>query len=191
MTSPVWAVALRVVDVLEELGVRYHIGGSFASSIHGLPRQTRDLDLVADLGLSAVPTLVAHLEEEFYLDGELMRRAIERHGNFNLIHLSSGFKIDIFLPGPGAFDRSELARGAPYRLSEDPPRTVVVKSPEDTILRKLAWYRLGGETSDRQWGDVLGIVRTQAGRLDLTYLRRWADTLGVADLLESALGPPT
>jgi hypothetical protein len=106
MTSPVWTVALSVIDVLEELGVRYHVGGSFASSI---------------------------------------------------------------------------------QLAEEPPRTVNVKSPEDTLLRKLVWYRRGGEISDRQWGDVLGIVRTQAERLDLSYLRDWAGVLGVADLLERAL----
>lgn len=180
-------VALLVIDVLEELGVLYHVGGSFASSIHGVPRQTRDLDLVADLPLSAVPSFVARLEERFYLDDEAIRRAIERRTHFNLIDLSSGFKVDIFLPGSGTFDRNELARAAPYRLAEDSPRMVNVKSPEDTLLRKLAWYRLGGEASDRQWEDVLGIVRTQAERLDLLYLRRWAEALEVADLLDLAL----
>jgi hypothetical protein len=187
MTSPVWTVALSVIDVLEELGVRYHVGGSFASSIHGVPRQTRDIDLVADLPLSAVPSFVARLREGFYLDDEAICRAIERHTQFNLVHLASGFKVDIFLPGPGAFDRNELRRSAPYQLAEEPARTVNVKSPEDTLLRKLVWYRRGGEISDRQWGDVLGIVRTQAERLDLLYLREWAGVLGVADLLERAL----
>jgi hypothetical protein len=187
MICPVWTVALSVIDVLEALGVPYHVGGSFASSIHGLPRQTRDIDLVADLPLLAVPSFVARLGRDFYLDDEAIRRAIERRTQFNLIHLASGFKVDIFLPGPGAFDRNELARSAPFQLAEEPPRIVNVKSPEDTLLRKLVWYRGGGEISDRQWGDVLGIVRTQAERLDLPYLREWAGALGVADLLERAL----
>jgi hypothetical protein len=180
-------VALRVIDVLEELGVPYQIGGSFASSVHGVPRQTHDVDLVVDLPLASVPPFVSRLGAEFYLDAGSIRRAIELHGSANLIHLTSGFKVDLFSHGPGAFDRSELARGAPQRLVADPPRDVIVKSAEDTLLRKLQWYRLGGETSDRQWNDVLGIVRTQGERLDVGYLRRWAETLEVRDLLDRVL----
>lgn len=74
---------------------------------------------------------------------------------------------------------------APPALTE---RTVVIKSAEDILLRKLQWYRLDGETSDRHWNDVLGIVRTQGERLDLPYLRRWAESLEIADLLDRTLG---
>jgi hypothetical protein len=182
-----WEIPLRVIGVLEELGVPYHVGGSFASSIHGVPRQTRDLDLVVDLPLSAVPAFMAHLEKDFYLDEETIRRAISRHTRFNLIHLASAFKVDVFVHGPRPFDRSELARGRSYEIAAGAPRTVIVKSAEDTLLRKLEWYRLGGETSDRQWGDILGIVRTQGERLDLAYLRRWGEALAVSDLLDRAL----
>ncbi len=187
MAGLVWGIPLLVIDVLEGLGVRYHVGGSFASSIHGLPRQTLDLDLVADLPQSAVPDFVTRLEKDFYLDDEAIRRAITRHTHFNLIHLDSGFKIDVFPPSAKGFDRSELARGVPFAI-EDPERTVVIKSAEDILLRKLHWYRLGGETSDRQWNDILGIVRTQGERLDLTYLRRWAESLEIEDLLDRVLG---
>jgi hypothetical protein len=187
MVEPVWRIPLLVIDVLEDLGVRYHVGGSFASSIHGLPRQTLDLDLVADLPLSVVPVFIARLEKDFYLDDEAIRRAIIRHTHFNLIHLASGFKVDVFPPGAGGFDRSELARGVRFAIN-DPERTVFIKSAEDILLRKLQWYRLGGETSDRQWNDILGIVRTQGERLDLGYLRRWAGSLEIADLLDRALG---
>jgi hypothetical protein len=187
MAGPVWTIPLLVIDVLESLGVRYHVGGSFASSIHGLPRQTLDLDLVADLPLSAVPAFVACLEKDFYLDEEAIRRAITRHSHFNLIHLASGFKVDVFLPNAEGFDRSELVRGVPFTI-DDPDRTVVIKSAEDILLRKLQWYRLGGETSDRQWSDILGIVRTQGDRFDFSYLRRWAEALEITDLLDRALG---
>jgi hypothetical protein len=181
------AIALRVIEALEDLAVPYHVGGSFASSVHGFPRQTHDLDLVVDLPVSVVPLLVAKLESEFYLDTERIRQAIRRGSSFNLVHLTSGFKVDVFVSGRGAFDRSELSRAAPQHLAEDSPGDVMVKSPEDTLLRKLQWYRLGGETSDRQWTDILGIIRTQGDRLDLEYLRNWAGTLEVEDLLDRAL----
>jgi hypothetical protein len=187
MTGETVQIALKVIGILEDLAIPHHVGGSFASSVHGFPRQTRDLDLVVDLPASAVPLLVSHLEGEFYLDAERMRQAIRRGSSFNLVHLTTGFKVDVFVSGHGAFDRSELSRAGLQRLTEDSPRDVLVKSPEDTILRKLQWYRLGGETSDRQWTDILGIVRTQGGRLDLGYLRLWAGTLKVDDLLERAL----
>lgn len=179
--------ALRVIDVLEELGVRYHLGGSWASSIHGVPRQTRDLDIVVDLPHSLVPILVSHLQSEFYLDEERIRHAIQRHSSFNMIHLTTGFKIDVFLHGSGEFDRLEFERSRPQRITTDQEREVVVKSPEDTLLRKLQWYRIGGETSERQWTDILGIVKEQGDRLDREYMGRWAEDLGVSDLLERAL----
>jgi hypothetical protein len=187
VTPSLWTVPLQVIAVLENLEVPYHVGGSFASSIHGVPRQTRDLDLVADLMSGHVAPFTNSLRADFYVDDEAMRRAIERRSHFNLIHHATGFKVDLFVSGAGAFDRAEMERAASYPLGEDPPRSVLIKSAEDILLRKLAWYRLGGEVSDRQWGDILGIVRTQAERLDLSYLHTWATPLNVADLLDRAL----
>jgi hypothetical protein len=189
MTPSLWTVPLQVIAVLENLGVRYHVGGSFASSIHGVPRQTRDLDLVAELMPGHVAAFAARLHTDFYLEEEAMRRAIERHSHFNLIHHATGFKVDLFVSGAGAFDCAEMERATPFLLGEDPPRSVLIKSAEDTLLRKLAWYRLGGEVSDRQWSDILGIVRVQAVLLDLPYLYTWAALLDVADLLDRALSP--
>lgn len=187
MSSDSLQAVLRIVDVLEELVVRYHFGGSWASSIHGVPRQTRDLDLVIDLPPFLISPLVSRLEGEFYLDEERIRHALQRRSSFNLIHLATGFKIDVFLQGPGKFDRLEFERSGPQRIGADQEREVFVKSAEDTILRKLQWYRLGGEISERQWTDVLGIVKEQGERLDREHLLRWAEDLGIADLLERAL----
>jgi hypothetical protein len=180
-------VALRVIKTLEDLGLSYHLGGSIASSVHGTPRQTRDIDLAVDLPLSAVAAFVGRLQGEFYLDDERIRSAVQRRASFNLIHLGTGLKIDIFVRKGEPFDRSEFQRHAPYRLVQDPPRDVMVTSAEDIVLRKLLWYREGNEVSDRQWSDILGVLKAQGKRLDQEYLRYWAGELAVDDLLQRAL----
>ncbi|MDX1503173.1 MAG: hypothetical protein R3325_12505 [Thermoanaerobaculia bacterium] len=179
-------VALEVIGCLEELGIAYHLGGSYASSVHGVPRQTQDVDLVVDLDESSVVDLLGRLPEGYYRDPDSAREAVRRRASFNLIHLATGVKLDLFVAGREPFDREELARSLEIHLPSAPDRPLRVKSAEDTILRKLEWFRRGGEVSDRQWGDVLGVLRAQEKTLDFGYLERWAGRLGVADLLERA-----
>jgi hypothetical protein len=105
-----------------------------------------------------------------------------------VIHLDTMFKVDVFVARPRAFDRSQLARRQLHLLSEDPQCHAYVTSAEDIVLSKLEWYRLGGGVSDRQWRDVLGVLKVQGARLDRDYLRRMAATLDVTDLLERAFG---
>jgi len=180
------SVVLHVIDILDELQVRYHLGGSFASAIHGVPRQTMDADLVVDLDTARVASLVDRIRDGFYIDLDVAREAVIRHSSFNAIHLSTGFKVDFFVKGTSEFDEVELERSQPTQVSADPPRSVMVKTAEDTILRKLQWYRSGGEVSDRQWRDVLGMIAAVGESLDRDYLQRWATKLGVSDLLERA-----
>lgn len=181
-------VALEVVGVLEELGISYHLGGSYASSIHGIPRQTQDIDLVVDLDGVSVNALLDRLPNDYYRDSVAAGEAVRRRASFNLIHLASGVKLDLFVVGDEPYDREELSRSREVRLPSAPDCQLRVKSAEDTVLRKLQWFRLGGETSDRQWTDVLGVLRSQGQALDLDYLERWAKELGLEDLLERAVG---
>jgi hypothetical protein len=181
-------ITLLVTQTLEHLGITYAVGGSLASSIHGVMRSTLDVDIVADMRLEHVAALVVALAKEFYADDSMMRDAIDRRSSFNLIHYETAFKVDVFICQLRPFDHMQLARRRPAIIATDPDQSVYVASPEDTILAKLEWYRLGGEASDRQWRDVLGILKTRAGELDRDYLRQWAGDLQVSDLLERVFG---
>lgn len=97
------------------------------------------------------------------------------------------FKVDVFIQRPRPFLRAQFARAQRQSFTFDREVTATFASPEDTILAKLEWFRLGGEVSERQWRDILGVMKTRAGELDLAYLRQWADELQVADLLDRAL----
>ncbi len=180
-------VTLLVTDVFEKLGIRYAVGGSLSSSLHGVMRSTLDVDIVADMRLEHIQPLVAALSPEFYADDEMMRGAIEQHSSFNLIHYETSFKVDVFIPKARVFDLMQLGRRALTTVATDPERSLYVTSPEDVILSKLEWYRMGGEVSDRQWRDILGVMKTQAGGIDLEYLREWAKELKVSDLLKRAI----
>ncbi len=185
-TSQILAAITPVVEALEQLGAPYHIGGSVASSIYGILRATIDVDLVADLRLEQVRPLVKQLEAAYYIDEDMIRDAIRHRGSFAVIHLDTMLKVDIFIPKSRLFDQEELRRVQQEVLAEG-TRPFNVASPEGTILNKLEWYRMGGEVSDRQWNDILGVLKVQGTHLDMAYLQRWSASLNVTDLLERAL----
>ena len=179
------AAITPIVEALEELGIPYHIGGSVASSLYGLPRLTIDADLVADIRMKHVRPLVKQLETDYYIDEDMIRDAIRRQSSFNIIHLDTMLKVDVFIPKTRLFDQEELRKVRQEVLSEG-TRPFNIASPEGTILNKLEWYRMGGEVSDRQWNDILGVLKVQGTNLDMAYLQHWAANLNVTDLLERA-----
>ena len=145
-----------------------------------------DADLVANIQPDQISRFANVLKEDFYVDPLSILDAIQHRSSFNLIHLKTMFKVDIFLPKDRAFDRMQLERRSRMVLMDDPERTAWVTSAEDIILAKLEWFRMGGEVSERQWRDVLGVMKSQGSLLDEAYLRRWAAELDVLDLLERA-----
>jgi hypothetical protein len=186
--SELLAALSPVVTTLDDLGVRYYIGGSVASSAHGVPRASVDVDVVADLDVAHVTPFVRRLETGYYVDEDRVRAAVAVRRSFNLIHLETMFKVDVFVSKRRPFDREALGRARAESLEESAgsPRFLVA-SPEDTVLAKLEWFRLGGEVSERQWSDLVGVLKIVLPRADLGYLERWAAALGVQDLLERAL----
>jgi hypothetical protein len=187
MTTPVdpIAVAAVVVGVFERLGIANTIGGSIAASFAGEPRSTVDIDVVASLGDSQVAALVAALSPDFYVDEDAVRRAVRNHSSVNLIHNATMLKVDIFVAGGTPVDEEQLARRLWVRLGDG--IELPIHPPEDILLQKLRWFQLGGGVSDRQWRDVVGIVRVQGRKLDLAYLHRQAPVLGVTELLAQVL----
>lgn len=180
-------VTLLVTDTLETLGIAYLIGGSWASITHGVMRTTMDADLVADIQPVQISLFVDALKEEFYVDDLSILDAIQYRSSFNLIHLDTMFKVDVFLPKWRPFDKAQFERRGIEIIATEPDRVAWVASAEDTILTKLEWFRMGGEVSERQWRDVLGVLKIQDERIDRDYLRQWASHLNVSDLLEQAL----
>lgn len=180
-------IALLVVDVLERMGIPYAIGGSVASTLYGKVRTTFDVDLIAQLRPEHIESFVHQLTNAFYVDEGSARDAIERGLSFNLIHLDSAFKVDVFIPQDRDFDRAQLRNAATKMIGTDPERSAKVLTAEEFIFAKLEWHRLGGEKSERQWRDIMGIIAIQGECLNKAYLETQAAGLMVTDLLQRAL----
>ena len=185
--SDILAALPPVVDALERLDVAYYVGGSVVSSNYGVARSTLDVDLVADLGAKHADPLVAWLKSAYYVDGNMISDAIARRSCFNVIHLPTMFKVDVFTIKDRQYDRAALGRIRKDTFAlESATAEFFVAAPEDIVLSKLEWFRLGNEVSNRQWGDTVGVLKVQHDALDRAYLVHWARELGIADLLEKA-----
>jgi hypothetical protein len=175
-------VLALVLDALDQCGVAFMVTGSFAGNLHGLPRATQDADVVVEGGRLQLERFVDTLGDAFYASKDAAREAFDHEGMFNVIHLETGFKVDLIVRKSRPFSRAEFARRQKAGLA-GMPRWFA--SPEDVILSKLEWSKLGN--SERQYLDALNVARVQAGMLDRVYLLHWADELGVAELLDRLL----
>lgn len=188
ISDPLEVLAL-VGKPLVDSGLRWLVGGSVASSFHGVPRSTLDVDLVVEIPESAVDKLAREWSPCFLVDSDMIRDAIRRGATCNLIHLESALKVDLFLGVDDPWIRQELQNPdlVPMRIGKS-ELIVPFARAEDVLLHKLRWFLDGGSQSDRQWGDVLGIVRARGEDLDRAHMERWAIHLKIPQtLVESAL----
>lgn len=186
--SELLAAVAQVVRAFEALAIEYFVGGSVASSVFGEPRLTLDADLIARVLARHVEPLVDQLSPEFYIEAPTLLRAIQNQSSFNLIHLTNMAKVDVFVSWRTPFAQSQFARRKRKAIGESTELEFFFASAEDTVLAKLEWYRKGGGVSDRQWRDLVSVLKVQGERLDRTYLNEWAARLEVTDLLRRALG---
>ena len=182
-----WEVAAVVADELGRLSVPYVVGGSVASMLHGEPRLTNDVDIAAVVRDAHVAPLVSALHGPFYIDAELLRSAIRRRGIFNVIHIRSANKVDVHVLEPTPFEASQLERAVPAPPGRELDARIRIASPEDIVLQKLLWYRKSEGVLERQLRDIAGVLKLQGARLELRYMRTWAQQLDLGELLEEQL----
>jgi hypothetical protein len=181
------AALAPVVAAFDGLGVRHYIGGSVASTMHGAIRSTMDVDVVCDLRADQVEAFLAAFGADVYVSQAAVRQAVEKRSCFNVIHLPTAYKVDVFVSRGRPFDVAAMERAIPLPLAAGRETTVPVATPEDSIVAKLEWFRIGDETSERQWQDVSRLVALHGDVLDLAYMRRMAESVGVAYLLDRLL----
>jgi hypothetical protein len=188
MTDPDLIRALSpLVHVFDQSCIPYYVSGSLASSVFGIARATIDVDLVAVIEMQHIDVLKTRLQGQYYIDEVMIAEAISHRSSFNVIHLETSIKIDVFIPADELYARTAMDRRRADTLSEaQASQEFFFCSTEDIILHKLLWYQSGGGVSERQWLDVLGVIKVQADSLDKEYLKRWSKELGVFELLQRA-----
>lgn len=187
-TDDIVAALAPVTAAFQKLGVSHYVGGSVASTFHGAIRSTMDVDVVCDLRSDQVAAFLGAFGDDFYVSAPAVREAVNRRSSFNLIHLPTSFKVDVFVSRGRPFDRAAMSRATPCILREEDGFAAPIASAEDSIVSKLEWYRLGDEVSERQLDDVSRLVQLLGDSLDVPHMKRMAESIGVGDLLDRVLG---
>lgn len=173
----------EVARILDQTGIVYVLGGSMASSLFGVSRHTNDADVMVEPFPGKERELIEALGPDYYLSEVAIRQAHRAKSSFNLINTRTGFKVDVFIRAEGAFEQSAMARRIRLGVEDPSAPPISVLSPEDIVLFKLRWYRLGNEVSEQQWKDLVNVLKVRRASLDRSYLTQWGKALGVEDLL--------
>lgn len=181
------SVIRTFIEILETLNIDYAIGGSIASSVYGYVRFTQDADIAVVSFDEKIGDFCDKLTDAFYLSQDAIRQAHRRGESFNVIHLDTAFKIDVFICRDMPFHRQILSRRRKLLLDESLNKEFELVSPEDIVLLKLQWHKDGGAVSEKQWNDILGVLKTQGDGIDISYMRQWAEKLSIRKSLENAL----
>jgi hypothetical protein len=182
-----YLVLKQLIDALDDMKIDYAIGGSIASSVYGKVRFTQNADVTVTSFADKAERLYNVLKENFYISKNAMYQAISNRSFFNVIHLKSAFKIDIFVRKDDDFHRQLFLRRKKVRFDESIEHLFDIVSAEDIILLKLQWYQSAGCISERQWSDVLGVLAVQAQSLDMKYLKSCSEKLGFSDIFNGAI----
>jgi len=188
MNHPDIIIAIQpVISTFKKLSIPYLIGGSIASSVYGLARATLDVDIVANIKMDNISSLKELLGDKYYIDEDMIKDAIQRVSSFNLIHLQTMIKIDVFIYQNEPYQQEAFQRKRKDTLEDtEDAFEFYFSSAEDIILNKLQWHEMGDKVSERQWLDVIGVIKVQGNNLDLEYLRKWGEKLGLLSLLKKA-----
>ena len=182
-----FAATLAFAQILHALRIPYVVGGSLASMVHGEYRLTNDVDIAIALTFWQVDTLAGLLAREFIVERDAIAEAVRENSSFGAIYRPVVMRMDVYVRKAEGHFAAQLERAQKHTIGADSEQFAFFCTAEDIVLQKLRWYQMSDGASDRQWRDVIGVLKHSHDRMDSEYLSRWAVDLGVASLLQRAL----
>lgn len=179
-------IAIHFARTLESLGIPYLLGGSLASATYGEPRTTLDADFAVHMTPEQAAALAGALRDDYHVQTDALVEAARLKRMANVFHKRPFVKIDMHVRAASGHSLEEMRRAQSVVVGDSSATSLRIATAEDVVLQKLCWFRSADEVSDRQWRDVIGVVKRRGSALDVEYMRKWALVLDVADLLERA-----